>query len=327
MEPVPTAPCGGLVNLGATCAVNSLIQIIAHNTTLRTILLAAAPKESTTISSQLTDIIDKIYTRKLNVSPAGFMKALYTAFSTLLRPGDQHDIGELWMLIADKIAEEQAESQAVPQRSSQKTSPIDKKVQQTVQAINGNKSSAWLNAIQGTQLSVLRCHNCQDQPWNPEVFTSIQIEIPHSPDATPAIEDLLLNNHVIEKLDGWTCDKCKKQGADKQIQMHSLSKVLMVVIKRFQMTRTGDFAKVYAPVNISANLVFSFNDHNYAYILTGIGNHYGNGNGGHYIALTRDSIDSQSWTCYDDMAQTPVPSDHEFLNENKDAYILCYERI
>ncbi|NDB83995.1 MAG: hypothetical protein EB127_14920, partial [Alphaproteobacteria bacterium] len=100
---------GGLHNLGQTCAVNSLIQIIAHTPILCTLITTAYKEYSVdfnTVTWHLGDVIDKVYFNRSDVVAAGLMKILHSAFPNDIHYAEQHDIGELWMLLSSKIAEE-----------------------------------------------------------------------------------------------------------------------------------------------------------------------------------------------------------------------------
>ena len=99
----------GIENLGSTCAINSLIQIIARNDILRTIILNnkfADANAAATISGQLNEIIDLMYVRNNSIVPRKFIHTLYSIFKDIFYHGEQIDIGELWTFLSDKIAEE-----------------------------------------------------------------------------------------------------------------------------------------------------------------------------------------------------------------------------
>ena len=104
----------GIENLGSTCAINSLIQVIARNDILRTIILnnkfadaaATAADAGDTISGQLNEIIDLMYVKNNSIVPRKFLHVFYSIFKDIFYHGEQIDIGELWTFLSDKIAEE-----------------------------------------------------------------------------------------------------------------------------------------------------------------------------------------------------------------------------
>ena len=94
----------GLANLGATCAVNSLIQIITREPILRNYILSDQFKNinNDTLLSNLREIIDLMYNKNKSLTPNKFIDNLYKHL-TIFERGDQIDIGELWIFLFDKI--------------------------------------------------------------------------------------------------------------------------------------------------------------------------------------------------------------------------------
>ena len=95
----------GIENLGSTCAINSLIQIIARNDILRNIILNNNFAEDT-ISDQLKEIIDLMYVKNNSIIPRKFINTLYNIFKDIFYQGEQIDIGELWTFLSDKISDD-----------------------------------------------------------------------------------------------------------------------------------------------------------------------------------------------------------------------------
>jgi len=323
---------GGLHNLGQTCAINSIIQFIAHCGVLRSIILDAysnLPLKHSTMTWQLGDVIDKIYTHKKNVRADGFMQIIHTQFPEYVHRNEQQDMGELWMLISNKVADELAMKDRVHSINVMRNFKKDilEKVSKCINATNNNMTSQWRQAIQYVQLSVVQCNACNDQSWNPEVFMSFQLDIPlntnNNHKKIKSISDLVLSNYAIEEITERTCDKCKQTtcGGKKHNQVFSLPTVLVIMLKRFRMLPNGHLVKVHEAVNVEEHLVFATQDRTIKYQLKCVGNHYGSYGGGH--CNTCVLTDNNEWVCYDD-ANT-IDFKKEFLENNHDAYLLCYE--
>lgn len=327
--------CGGLANLGATCAVNTLIQCITHAPLLRKFLLKNSFDDST-ISYQLKDVLELIYEKKVTVAPKALLYRLYQLFPNILQHGEQHDLCELWMLISDKVADEIGQPMEIPPKSLEEApDDLENKIHHMIYNCNNKKYSPWIKIVQGIQLGILQCNkeDCSEKYYNPEIFSTLTVDIEKNTSHIPELRDLLLQFYTVEDLDieGWKCDKCKEQvGAKKQIQLLKLPKVLIVVIKRFLMTDDGQFQKITNPVHINSELEFCFNNIKCSYILCSVGNHYGNYNGGHYTAncvvFPNESIKTQQWVNYDDTNVNELHTNNFLLN-NKDAYVLFYEMI
>ena len=351
---------GGLGNLGLTCAINTLIQCITHTPVLRKFFLQNIFNENT-LAYQLKDVIELLYVKNVTVAPKGFLNKLFTTFPDILHFGEQHDLCELWMLISDKIADEIGQPiPPPPKKLEDDPNNLDNKIHHMIYNCNNKKMSKFVENIQGIQISILQCNNtvCHEQYYNPEVFTTMMVDIPslssysHSHYKTDLI-NLLLDFYKIEDLasDTWKCDKCEKQnGARKQSKLLKMPRVLIVVLKRFLMTETGNFRKITDPVDISADLEFGFDNKTFKYSLCAMGNHLGSYNGGHYNAITRTKVtdntryntnqsqnsqnsqnkqDNQyEWTCYDDTTcYTMKNSYNDILANNKEAYILFYQIV
>jgi len=95
----------GIENLGSTCAINSLIQVITRNDILRNIILHSDFPDNT-IGEQLKEIIDLMYVKNNSIIPRKFLNTLYNIFKDIFYQGEQIDIGELWTFLADKIADD-----------------------------------------------------------------------------------------------------------------------------------------------------------------------------------------------------------------------------
>lgn len=321
-------PSGGLGNLGLTCAINALIQCITHTPSLRTFFINNSFDDAT-LSYQFKDVIQLIYLQKATVAPKALLARLYSLFPSSLRHGEQHDICELWMLIADKIAEEVGEIMPPPPKSlEEEPDNLENKVHHVLYNCNNKKISNWIQNIQGIQISLLECNNkdCSKQYYNPELFTTLTVDIPTDNSSTTTIDlaGLLLDFYKIDIMEGWKCDHCKKtDGAKKQSKLVKLPKVLIIVIKRFLMKEDGTLQKIHTGVNISNDLEFTFNNKTYKYNLYSCGNHLGSYHGGHYTASIYN--DEDKWSYYDDTSVTKM--DNSPYESNRDVYILFYEMI
>jgi len=291
---------GGLLNLGNTCAINTLIQCIYACTSLRNILLHSSSKNNS-ITTELIDIITKL-SQGHSLSPKGFVHKLYTIFNHILSPGEECDIGELWLLLGEKISDE---FNIEINTNEASISNIDA----SILKMNNNKDSDWQNAIQGVNICITKCNNCNENIINTDIFTILTLDLSTNIEIT----DMLLSFFKVEELSEWKCDKCNKQGCRKQYQIYKLPKVLVILIKRFN----NNSVKLENPVNILPEL----NINNNSYKLKSVGNHFGNYHGGHYTAATL----TDKWRYYDDISIHNIDIDI-IMNNNTYAYILFYER-
>lgn len=292
---------GGLQNVGNTCAINSLIQCIYSITILRKILLKQ--NINNTISFELLDIFIK-FEQGYSITPNGFVRKLIEIFQGFLIPGEQFDIGELWILLADKISEEL-------------NKPIHIKplniIEEQVLKLNANKTSNWQNAIQGVNISITKCNTCQEDVINTDLFTVLTLDL----NSNIEIIDMMKSFFKIEDLTEWSCDKCKNKGGKKQYQLYRLPDVLCILIKRFN----NNFQKLENPINIPLDLNIYSNSGEHNYKLKSIGNHFGSFQTGHYTSI----IYNNTWKHIDDLNIQDI-SPNDFVQNNRYAYILFYER-
>lgn len=308
----------GLNNLGNTCGVNSLLQCIAHSPVLHEILVSTSGPTSSGLHSQLADVIRKLCDTQ--VAPHGFLNALHVAFKGLLVPGEQQDIVELWMLVVDKIAEEVGVEAPVPVHATEFVSNI----LAARHMHNNRKESRWIDAVQGTQLSVIEC-SCGFRQANVEVFTNIAVNLPPQASGPVEVTDLLREYFAQEPLGCWKCDQCKSVGrAVKQnVIVAEPPPVLIVSLKRF----TSNGAKINVPVEVAE--YFQFKDKKFK--LMAIGQHHGVHFGGHYVAIcrrpspsTEASAAAAGWCLYDDEKVYNIGP--ELRYERTCVYFLIYER-
>jgi ubiquitin C-terminal hydrolase len=343
----------GIENLGSTCAINSLIQIITRNDILRNIILNNTFADNT-ISGQLKEIIDLMYVRDNSIIPRKFLNTFYTIFEDIFYSGEQIDIGELWTFLSDKICDEidgvdaRASSTAcVPEdhltegvvynddalfyNAIANCKLLKKKYEYYYNKFN-KKVSPWQKSTQGFYLNTTRCVHCNLTFYNFEPFTSLNIDIP-SDIKQPRVSDLISKSLKEEVIEGaWFCSKCAKNRAyKKSTKLWKLPDVLVIIIKRFINMNT----KNDAPVSINDYLNFNkgsvlSNKNDVVYDFSSTALHFGSLNGGHYSAIC-NTPDGD--ILYDDRnvvkigaADAAGATNLNFKDRSTNAYMLVYTK-
>lgn len=341
----------GLENLGSTCAVNSLIQIICRTDYLRNIILKDNVPQNT-LSHELKEILDLMHNQKHSLSPKRFVNRLYQHMNGIFRQGEQIDISELWMFLYDKIANELAVSTAslecavldpeicIEENDDlSKCKPLFEHCDSIVGKMNGNKSSEWLASCQGIFLNMLKCNECNTINYNFEPFISIPLDIPESKDIyCPSVATMLRNYIKTQQCKGdWKCDKCKKCTVyTKIIKIWKLPHVLVFVIKRF----ANLAVKNIKPISVNKTLcikessVISNMDKDFLYECASFAMHYGSLFGGHYTSVCKIKCDSQNesdekYYFYDDINISEMNQNNinRIYECNKDAYMIVYTLV
>uniref|UniRef100_A0A6C0J311 USP domain-containing protein n=1 Tax=viral metagenome TaxID=1070528 RepID=A0A6C0J311_9ZZZZ len=340
----------GLANLGATCAVNSLIQIITREPILRDYILSDTLKNinDDTLLGNLREIIDLMYNKNVSLSPNKFIENLYKHL-TIFERGEQIDIGELWIFLFDKIQDEINTSDKCYKKLSNinHTNEIDisdgiicnnkkdfkniltgdrirNKYDYVMRKFNNNKISMWTEMLQGFYLNIIKCNECNNSLYNFEPFTSIQLDII---DTDSSITSMIKNFLKEEtRCDGWKCDKCNNNTEyTKTIKIWKLPNILFLIVKRFKDVNIKNNSKIF----INKKLCFKSGsvledttiDKNYS--ISSLGLHYGILNGGHYCSLCKSD---NKILLYDDLNIKEI-SEETFennLSANRDAYMIVY---
>ena len=344
----------GIENLGSTCAINSLIQVITRNDILRNIILNntfAATDADVTISQQLSEIIDLMYVKNNSIVPRKFIHTFYSIFKDIFYHGEQIDIGELWTFLSDKISEE---IEATPKDTNTDTNLTDcltggviykddaefhnamikckllkKKYEYYYHKFN-TKTSIWQRSTQGFYLNTTRCVHCQTTFYNFEPFTSLNLDIPHTqhssqPHSSPSISLMIANSLKEEVIHGdWFCSTCRKNTAyKKSTKLWKLPDVLVIIVKRFMNSN----AKNDAPIKINDYLNFNKGSilsikKDVVYTFSSTALHFGSLNGGHYAAIC-NTPDGD--ILYDDRNVQKIDGDRSnFKDKSETAYMIVY---
>lgn len=348
----------GIENLGSTCAINSLIQVITRNDILRNIILnntfATDAATDATISQQLSEIIDLMYVKNNSIVPRKFIHTFYSIFKDIFYHGEQIDIGELWTFLSDKISEE---IEATPKDTDTdivsegladcltdgviykddaefhnamiKCKLLKKKYEYYYHKFN-TKTSIWQRSTQGFYLNTTRCVHCQTTFYNFEPFTSLNLDIPqslpqHSQQSPPSISLMIANSLKEEVIHGdWFCSTCRKNTAyKKSTKLWKLPDVLVIIVKRFMNSN----AKNDAPIKINDYLNFNKGSilsikKDVVYTFSSTALHFGSLNGGHYAAIC-NTPDGD--ILYDDRNVQKIDGDRSnFKDKSETAYMVVY---
>lgn len=333
----------GLQNLGSTCAVNSLIQIICRTDHLRNIILKEEIPANT-LSAELREILDMMHNNNHSISPNKFINHLYKHFDGIFSRGEQIDISELWMFLFDKLATELAhnviEEDAQPQLPRIEDLDVYDNVKLSnnlnlkhhchlaINTFNGKKTSTWLDTSQGIMLNIIECNECHNVLYNFEPFIYITLDIPENSDTVPSVATMFktyLKGQI--STDDWKCEKCDRcTSYNKFLKIWKMPKVLIFIVKRFTNARD----KNTTPIHINRTLCIKkgsvINDMliDYKYTCTSLGYHFGNLFGGHYCALCE--VNKQI-IMYDDLNINIIQDNEQIkkiFEQNREAYMLVY---
>jgi Ubiquitin C-terminal hydrolase len=198
--------------------------------------------------------------------------------------------------------------------------------------------SVVIDVFTGLYFSQIICSNCKNNSFSHESFNLITLSIPSTDDKMTLQKCLENNFNTNEQLNGdnkYHCDNCctmkeEKYNATKNVTIWYPPSRLIIQFKRFINTGNSTYINDKLVKFPLAGLdlkpfMSAYVDGEYTYDLYGVIYHFGNLRGGHYIAYTKNIINSK-WYLFDDSHVLHLDDNkiEEQLN-NSGAYVLFYK--
>ena len=319
----------GLANLGDTCFINALLQIISHTYELNELLDGDGYKSKLNkcVESELLSSWDELrllmWSENCTISPGGFIHAIRkiskikknNMFSTI----SQNDMPEFLTFLFDifHTALKRKVTMTIDGNPKNKRDKMAKMCYEMMQKEYTENYSEILNMFYGIHVSTLTSvgvakSNDEYLSIRPEPFMVISLPIPSEAPLKQdhiSLMDCFDLNCVSELMEGenaWFNESLgKKQNVYKRLVYWSLPEIMVIDIKRFEYNyKTDSFVKNQSNIKIPIeNVSFSkyvegYNKDSYVYDLYGICNHHGDENFGHYTSTIK-TADSR-WFNFND---------------------------
>jgi ubiquitin C-terminal hydrolase len=336
----------GLENLGSTCAINSLVQIICRNHYLRNIILEYELSKDGIVDN-LKEILILMHEKQKSLRPRKFINNIFKILNGTFKYGEQIDIYELWLFLSQEIIKEINEDERYHSVISDikitdtfnkgliinndndfaklllNNSPLKNKFLYYNIKLNNNKISKYQSCIQGYFLNIITCLNCYNTLYNFESFITLNLNIINSNNSIVDMINELYKEDV--RCDDWKCENCNKNSRyKKECKIWDLPKVLIIIVNRFSdITKKNE-----EPININDVLNFKkgtiLNNINLEkkYYLSSLALHMGNVDGGHYVAICNN--DTSYYNLYNDINVSNIDN---FKIDNKYAYMIVYNKL
>lgn len=339
----------GLKNLGNTCFMNSSLQCLSNIRAFQRYFLKTIDIEELKaqelpefeVIQTLTELFNNVWNGDAaQVSPKEFWDS-FRKSCPFFKGMAQHDSQEFLRIFLDKLHEELKFEYQIGKHRSIVSDIFRSELQNKITCkICGNhtvKDEEFydLSVSIPTAEDIESYKEISKEVRSPQervtlysekstLWSKIQQIFTESKDVV-SIYDCLLNFCLPEELrQKFECLNCgEKTPSRREVKILKPPNTLMLVIKRFKYNKAGMKISTYVqfPTTIDLRFFLSRNT-SCQYQLTGMIQHMGGVNGGHYVSYCKN-FKNNNWYEYDD-SRTRQITEQQLLE--KEAYILFYQR-
>ena len=311
----------GLINMGNTCFLNSVMQCLFYTTPLAEFALAREHSKRCKASRDefcglcvLERLMMKVHCDRESVIRPIELVSRIKAVGKHFRPGRQEDSHEFLRLFIETLQKSNLGMNA-----------------DALKALDArSKETTAIHRIFGGYLqSTVTCSSCRHVSRTFDQFLDLSLDVNKS-DSLPSAFKVFTTPELLSKGNRYKCEACHRLvEAHKQFSIYKTPEIMTIQLKRFSVNPfTGQTNKLNRPVNFPEHLNISewISDKNSGetcqYRLYGVIVHEGHScNSGHYHAFVRSSNDI--WYSMNDSSVNQVSLDTVLRQR---AYILFYQK-
>jgi ubiquitin C-terminal hydrolase len=348
-KPVGSKGIVGLRNLGNTCFMNASLQCLnnihAFSRFFSKVVDLEEVKNSEKIDFSVMNALVNFFREMWKgqeqvLSPKEFWDAFSQA-CPFFKGAAQHDSQEFLRIFLDKLHEELKFEAEPGQFRSIISDTFQSKVQNKLTCTKCGNCTVAEEEYYDLSLSIPSSEEIESykayssEVMNPQerishysekhtLWNKIQQVFTENKNIV-SIYDCLLSFCLPEELkQHFYCDRCgEKTPSRREAKLIKAPNTLMVVIKRFKFHKAGVKISTYVQFPMTIDLrYFLLRNTSCQYQLTGLIQHIGGMNGGHYIACCKN-YKTNSWYEFDD-SRTRKISEQQLLE--REAYILFYQQ-
>jgi len=338
-----------LANLGNTCFMNTVLQILNHTYELLELSKTCAFQKQTTpigiseskLFSEWIELHKLMWNTpentKIIVSPNKFVyyvqelakikeNNIFTGFN-------QNDMSEFLLFLISSMHNSisrginmKISGTAVNQKDNMAC-----KCYSMMKTVYSKEYSEIMDLFYGITISHIDSLEGESYATNQEFFFILDLPIPsHIKNPNPTLIDCFDEYSNPEVLDGensWFNETTKqKESVRKYTTFWTFPKILVISLKRFSqqgINKRQDLVNFPIEGLKLTKYVEGYNNNKYIYDLFGVGNHTGSsGQGGHYFANVKNS--KNEWLCFNDTSVNTIDESQIITNN---AYCLFYRMI
>ena len=307
----------GILNLGNTCYMNSILQCLSH-------LLVFHPQNEN-FFNECKGEDNLIYEwfqfqRKMwnnndkNIqTPIELLKKFKNICDEkglYFENFHQNDVDEFLTIFLDLLHQSISRKVKINLNTKDNTDEASKiviKGYETWRRFYEKDYSYIVENFYSQLLSLTICPECYYFTSNHDPIQVISLELPENGKSIYDCLDHYTQKIILDEGEEWTCDKCDKRVLPhKKTLFFKTSEILIILLKRYSLRRKKDnFISYPTELNLkNYNKNYGTNKKN-NYSLTGFCIHDGGLNGGHYYAVCKNELDKK-WYQYNDTNVTEI---------------------
>ena len=329
----------GLENVGNTCFINSIIQILSHTYELSDLivskreLLKGGVCDSELIR-QWDDLRKLMWNENCTITPHRFINCIQQVAKNkdreLFSGFEQNDSTEFLVFFMDcfHTALSREVIMSIDGQIQNETDKIAVKCFETIKSIYENDYSEIFKMCYGVQISRLTRTNGEELiSMVPEPYFVLSLPIPQGKKNPTLIDcfELYTCDEVIDGENAFTDETTgEKISVTKKMTFWNFPDILVIDLKRYNSQNMKNQINVHFPLedlNLS-KYVIGYNNNLYKYELYAVSNHIGNVMGGHYTSFVKNN--NGHWYHFDDAKIQQVQDNNRIVTPK--AYCLFYRR-
>lgn len=319
----------GLANIGNTCFLNSVIQVLAHTPEIIQILdtvppisLAPTANINHLLAFECKQLIKMMWDKNQTIAPNRFLQIVQIVSTKkgndIFSGFSQNDVSEFLLFLIEGIHKTISKSAKVTISGTavNEVDAIAKKCYETIRDIYIKDHSPIYTKFYGmcfTEIwskeepSVILSRKC-------EHYFMIDLPLPPPEIKSPTLYDCFDNyvaREIMEGENAWYNETTKqKQDVYKKISFWNFPPVLVINLKRYKDAVRKDHRLVEFPVDrelVLSRYVVSYGNLKYRYRLYATCNHHGGSiMGGHYTSCVSPANSPGEWFHFNDTVITPM---------------------